>query len=46
MKQDELKEIKEAVPNIAIRTTLIVGYPGESQEDFDLLKSWVKQTKY
>ena len=41
-----LKEIKEAVPNIAIRTTLIVGYPGESQEDFDLLKSWVKQTKF
>jgi ribosomal protein S12 methylthiotransferase len=41
-----LKEIKEAVPNIAIRTTLIVGYPGELQEDFDLLKSWVKQTKF
>lgn len=41
-----LKEIKDAVPNIAIRTTLIVGYPGESQEDFDLLKSWVKNTKF
>ena len=38
--------IKKSVPEIAIRTTLIVGYPGESKKDFELLKSWVKKTRF
>jgi ribosomal protein S12 methylthiotransferase len=41
-----LKEFREAVPGIAIRTTLIVGYPGETQEDFEILRDWVKEMKF
>ncbi|WP_058105702.1 30S ribosomal protein S12 methylthiotransferase RimO [Maribacter dokdonensis] len=36
-----LKEFREAVPEMTIRTTLIVGYPGETEEDFEILKNWV-----
>jgi ribosomal protein S12 methylthiotransferase len=35
-----------AVPEMAIRTTLIVGYPGETQEDFNILKEWVQEMKF
>jgi len=41
-----IREFRERVPGIAIRTTLIVGYPGETQEDFDRLKQWVKDTRF
>ena len=41
-----IREFRNRVPGMAIRTTLIVGYPGETQEDFDLLKQWVKDTKF
>lgn len=41
-----LKKIRTAVPNIAIRTSLILGYPGETEEDFELLKSWVKEMRF
>ena len=41
-----LQNFKNKVPGIAIRTTLIVGYPGETNEDFDLLKKWVKKFKF
>ncbi|WP_297517262.1 30S ribosomal protein S12 methylthiotransferase RimO [Flavobacterium sp.] len=41
-----LKEFREAVPGIAIRTTLIVGYPGESEEDFQILKDWVSEMRF
>lgn len=41
-----LNTCKERVPNMAIRTTLIVGYPGETQEDFNLLKQWVSDTRF
>ena len=37
---------KKRVPNLVLRTTLIVGYPGETQEDFDLLKQWVLETRF
>ena len=43
---DLLKMFREKVPEIAIRTTLIVGYPGETNEDYELLKEWVKNTKF
>ncbi|WP_353088030.1 30S ribosomal protein S12 methylthiotransferase RimO [Flavobacterium sp.] len=41
-----LNEFREAVPGIAIRTTLIVGYPGETEEDFQILKDWVRDMRF
>ncbi len=41
-----LEEFREAVPEMAIRTTLIVGYPGETQEDFETLRAWVKEMRF
>ncbi|WP_223552060.1 30S ribosomal protein S12 methylthiotransferase RimO [Aestuariivivens sp. NBU2969] len=41
-----LRQFREMVPNIAIRTTLIVGYPGETDEDFQILKQWVKDMRF
>jgi len=41
-----LKTFRERVPQMAIRTTLIVGYPGETQEDFELLRDWVKEMRF
>ena len=41
-----LREFREAVPEMAIRTTLIVGYPGETQEDFETLREWVKEMRF
>jgi len=41
-----LKEFRKAVPEMAIRTTLIVGYPGETQEDFQILKNWVQEMRF
>ena len=41
-----LKAFRNKVPNMAIRTTLIVGYPGETKEKFQELKEWVQDTKF
>ena len=41
-----LEEFRAAVPEMAIRTTLIVGYPGETDEDFQTLKQWVKEMRF
>ena len=41
-----LQEFRERVPGMAIRTTLIVGYPGETQEDFETLRDWVQEMKF
>ncbi len=41
-----LEEFRAAVPEMAIRTTLIVGYPGETEEDFQTLKQWVKEMRF
>lgn len=38
--------IRNKVPGIAIRTTLIAGYPGETEKDFEELKEWVIDTKF
>jgi len=37
---------KEKVPNITLRTTLIVGYPGETEKDFEQLRKWVEKTQF
>ncbi|MBB6682695.1 30S ribosomal protein S12 methylthiotransferase RimO [Aequorivita sp. 609] len=41
-----LEDFRAAVPEMAIRTTLIVGYPGETEEDFQTLKEWVKEMRF
>lgn len=41
-----LNKFREAVPKMAIRTTLIVGYPGETEEDFQALKDFVKAMRF
>ena len=41
-----LKDFRAAVPGMAIRTTLIVGYPGETEEDFEILKNWVQEMRF
>jgi ribosomal protein S12 methylthiotransferase len=38
--------IREKVPGIAIRTTLIAGYPGETEEDFKEMADWVREMKF
>ena len=45
--QDALiRKIRERVPGICIRTTLLVGHPGETEEDFEALKAWVKTMRF
>lgn len=41
-----LDQIRNKVPDIALRTTLIVGYPGETDKDFQELYDWVEETKF
>jgi len=41
-----IKEFRKSVPDMAIRTTLIVGYPGETEEAFEELKQWVKEMRF
>nr|WP_322625989.1 30S ribosomal protein S12 methylthiotransferase RimO [uncultured Flavobacterium sp.] len=41
-----LQEFRKAVPGMTIRTTLIVGYPGETEEDFQILKDWVTEMRF
>lgn len=41
-----LDKIREKVPGVALRTTLIVGYPGETPEEFEELKAWVREQRF
>jgi len=41
-----LKKFRAEVPGIILRTSLIVGYPGETEEDFETLKAWVKEMRF
>ncbi len=41
-----IKEFRAMVPEMGIRTTLIVGYPGETEEDFQILKNWVEEMRF
>lgn len=41
-----IEKIRKKIPDIAIRTTFIVGYPGETEEDFEHLKDFIEKTKF
>jgi ribosomal protein S12 methylthiotransferase len=41
-----IKDFREKVPGMVIRTTLIVGYPGETEENFQELKQWVQDMRF
>lgn len=41
-----IQDFRKAVPEMTIRTTLIVGYPGETQEDYNTLKEWVTEMRF
>ncbi|MDP9081345.1 MAG: 30S ribosomal protein S12 methylthiotransferase RimO [Bacteroidota bacterium] len=43
---DVVNQIRDKVPGIAMRTTLITGYPGETERDFDEMQQWVEDTKF
>ena len=41
-----INKLRTAIPDIALRTTLLVGYPGETEQDFEELKEFVRDTKF
>lgn len=41
-----IKNIRKRVPNVVIRTAFIVGYPGETEEEFEHLYNFVKEMKF
>ena len=43
---DLIKNIRGILPKIALRTSIIVGYPGETKIDFEILKQWVKDMRF
>jgi len=44
--RDLLKRMREGIPGLAIRTTFIVGFPGETKEDFEELLEFIRETKF
>ncbi|MBO4216451.1 MAG: 30S ribosomal protein S12 methylthiotransferase RimO [Clostridia bacterium] len=44
--KDTVKRLKAAVPDIILRTTVMVGFPGESERDFEELCGFIKETKF
>ena len=43
---DLVNQIRDKVPGIAMRTTLITGYPGETEQDFEQMQQWVEETRF
>ena len=41
-----VNDIRDKVPDITLRTTLIAGYPGETEKDFHEMKEWVEETRF
>lgn len=41
-----IQDIRAIIPDIAIRTTLIAGYPGETEEDFEEMMQWIEEMKF
>ena len=44
--RNRIQRLRDAIPEIAIRTTLIVGYPGETENDFNSLQDFVEEMKF
>ena len=44
--EDLIAAIREKVPGIALRTTLIAGYPGETEADFQEMYDWVERSRF
>jgi len=44
--RNRINRLRSAIPEIAIRTTLIVGYPGETDDDFHSLRAFVEEMKF
>jgi ribosomal protein S12 methylthiotransferase len=43
---DLVNGIRDRVPGITMRTTLITGYPGETEQDFEQMRRWVEDTRF
>jgi ribosomal protein S12 methylthiotransferase len=43
---DLVNAIRDKVPNLALRTTLITGYPGETEQDFEEMLQWVEDSRF
>ena len=41
-----IADLRAAIPDLAIRTTMLVGYPGETEADFEELKEFVRDAKF
>ncbi len=44
--RQRINKLKEEIPNIALRTTLIVGHPGETEEDYNILSNFVEEVRF
>ena len=44
--KNRISRLRDAVPNIALRTTLIVGHPGETEDDYYTLKDFVEEIRF
>ena len=43
---ENINKMRESIPHVSLRTTLIVGFPGETQEDFEELKQFIEEIKF
>jgi len=44
--RERLNKLRERIPGVAIRSTVIAGYPGETQEEFDQLKAFIQEAQF
>ena len=43
---EKIRTLRERIPDIILRTTLITGFPGESEEDHECLKQFIEETRF
>jgi ribosomal protein S12 methylthiotransferase len=44
--RNRINKLREEIPNIALRTTLIVGHPGETEEDYNILREFIEEIRF
>lgn len=44
--KERLQKLRERIPNVAIRSTVIVGYPGETAEEYSQLRAFIKEAQF